>query len=241
MGGVGKVLLLRQVLCGLLLSAAALGCQREELGRARPSALPALPSINVEPAPVLDDALSVELRSSDEMIRYRAAARAFQELEPSAVSAPAREALLGMTADPNERAGVRLWAARAAAKLEPARALQQFVSLASTGNAVDDEAWIILGPVALPHLSAHCRPDGCPLLVLTQIALIVSASSSHPTSRATLPLLLLESTRSDQARALVYRALGSFGADLAPELERLQQHEDATVAAAASQALAAIQ
>jgi HEAT repeat protein len=191
---------------------------------------------------VRDDALSVELRSSDEMIRYRAAARAFQELEPSAVSAPAREALLRMTADPDERAGVRLWAARAAAKLEPTRALPQFVKLASTGNAVvDDEAWIILGPVALPHLSARCRPDGCPLLVLTQIALIVGASSSHPASRATLPLLLLESTRSDQARALVYRALGSFGADLAPELERLQQHEDATVAAAASQALAAIQ
>lgn len=236
-----RMVLIRRVLCGLFLSTTCLGCHREEPRRTPPSPLPALPSVDIEPPPVLDDALSVELRSPDEMIRYRAAARAFQELEPSAVSAPAREALLRIAADPNERAGVRLWAARAAAKLEPARALQRFVELESTGNSVDDDAWLVLGPVALPHLSARCRPNGCSLILLTQIALIVSASASHAASRAALPLLLLESTRSDQARALVYRTLGSFGSDLAPELERLQKHEDATIADAASQALAAIQ
>jgi HEAT repeat protein len=174
------------------------------------------------------------------MTRYSAAARALQELEPTDVSPAARDALLEMASNPHERAGVRLWAARAIAKLEPSRALPRFIELEASGNSVDDDAWLILGPSALPHLRSRCAQSGCAHLVLLKLALIAGASPSHAEARATIPLLLRESTRSVEARGLVYRSLGSFGTDLAPELSALQKHEDPTIREAATKALEAI-
>jgi HEAT repeat protein len=190
-------------------------------------------------APALDD-LTEQLRSPDETVRYSAAARAFNEPDASRVSADARNALFDILGNAKEREGVRLWAARTLAKLEPERALKRFVELTDAGLPVDGDAWITLGPRALPTLAERCAPSDCPDPVFTELTLIVESAPSHDDSRKAIPLLLRESTRSEQRKALAYRAFGVFGSSLVPELELLRNHDDPAMRKAATEALAAI-
>jgi hypothetical protein len=193
------------------------------------------------PAPMmLEDELAQDLRSPDETVRYMAAARAFEKLEPAEVSAAARDALLELVSNPNERGGIRLWAARAAAKVDPPRALRRFIELGAEGVAVDGDAWLILGPLALPHLASRCTAADCPETVFFELALIAGSAPTHRESRAVIPLLLRESARSEQRKVMAYRALGGFGPSVVQELEALRRHDDPTIANAAAEALAAV-
>jgi hypothetical protein len=213
-------------------------CARREASGELSRAAPAKPVLSTI-APASDDALTAELRSSDDTVRYRAAARAFQDFESSNVSVNARNALFDILENAKEPEGVRLWAARAVAKHEPERALRQFVALSSAGRVVDGDAWILLGPRALPALMSQCKAD-CPDPTFTEITIIVGNSPSHEDSRNAIPLLLREGARSEQRRALAYRALGAFGPSLVPELEALRNHDDPAMRKAASEALAAV-
>ena len=187
-----------------------------------------------------DDPLTQELRSSNPMTRYSAAAKAYRDPDATQVSIGARKVLFDMVSNGSESAGVRLWAAMAVAKLEPESALKRFCELDSASVQVDDDAWVILGPKALSYLRSRCTKKGCSSGLLLKLALIVGKSPTERESRATIPLLLLESTRSEQARAIVYRALGSFGPNLVHELQALKADEDPNIRKAATDALKTI-
>jgi HEAT repeat protein len=226
-----------------LLVFASMGCQKERI----PPALEVLPKAAVShptplgTAPLQLDALTRELKDPDPMVRYTAAARVSEKLSTTDVSPSARQALFDLIANSQEPGGVRLWAARAVAKIDPEAATARFIELDAKQAPVDDDAWLILGPRALPYLSSRCTASACPTALLLKVALIVGAAADDPASRALLPLLLRESTRSEQHRVIVYRTLGAFGPGLTSELEAAKTHPDADVRKAAVAALGTIE
>jgi len=227
-----------KTLACLAVAVAAISCSRREPSL-RLSIVSSSASAAPDSSPPLDD-LADRLRSPDETVRYSAAARAFDEPDASRISADARNALFDILGNAKEREGVRLWAARTLAKLEPERALKRFVELTAAGLPVDGDAWIALGPVALPALTARCMPAECPEPVFTELTLIVGNAPAHEESRKAIPWIVRESARSEQRKALAYRALGTFGASLIPELELLRNHADPEMRKAAAEALAAV-
>jgi len=94
--------------------------------------------------------------------------------------------------------------------------------------------------MALPELSSRCRAADCAEPVFFELALIAGSAPEHPAAKKAIPLLLRESTRSEQRKAMAYRTLGAFGPSLVHDLEELTHDRDPTVAAAATEALAAV-
>ena len=173
-------------------------------------------------------------------MRYKAAADATREGNAEAVSAAAREALFERVADPDEAPGVRLWASRAVADLEPERAVELFSQLEAQGIPIDGDAWTVLGPIALPKLMQRCPEPPCDQTTLLMIGLIISDSPTDERCREAVPFLLREANHSASQKWLAYQALGGFRQQLIPLLEGLEQHEDAVVRREASAALAAV-
>jgi HEAT repeat protein len=216
-------------------------CQQARRPTAQPGAA-SPPRTEVRASPPEEDpnsALIERLSSADEMDRYLAAADA-GKLAKGESSAGLSSALTEMLRSSAEKPGTREWAARALARLAPQDALVLFPELQAVGIAVSYDAWIEVGPAALPYLRKQAEDPSRALAAFAAVSEVIRDHPVHPESIKTIPLLLHAIEDDSKPRALALRAMGFLGPPLVKELTALLEAPEPALRRRAAMALGLI-